>query len=382
MMNESHEHRSVSFLDIVALILKWKKLIVWNMVVITGATIIISFFLPKYYKSTSSILPSEKNDLLSGLGGAAALLKNFSSSPISRIAGKQTIDFMGILNSRSAMDSVINRFDLIRVYDVENASREKTIKRLRENVEFTLKEDNTVVIDVFDQDPARAAAMANYFAEMLSSISNRMMGQQARLNKEFILGRLVETEQKLKTSEEALRSYQEKHSSLIIPADAQESMKGIAELYAQSAKNEIAISVFKRNYGAGNEQLKLLSVEQEELNKRLKHIPQVGLEYLRLYREMLIQQKIFEFLVPMLEQARIEENKDLPIVMVLDSAIVSEKPDKPSKRIYASVALVVSIFISILMIAVMEYLAFLRESHPEKFREITALVRWNRRDAV
>ncbi|MFA6438546.1 MAG: hypothetical protein WCX28_04510 [Bacteriovoracaceae bacterium] len=376
------EVRSVSFLDVVALMLKWKKLILWNLIIITGTTIIISFFLPRYYKSTSSILPSEKNDLLSGLGGAAALLKNFSSSPISRIAGKQTIDFMGILNSRSAMDSVVEKYNLISVYEVPEKSREKAIKILRANVEFTLKEDNTVVIDVFDEDAVRAASMANYFAEILSSISNRMMGQQARLNKEFILGRLMETRQKLKECEESLRAYQEKHASMIIPAEAEESMKGIAELYAQSAKNEIAISVLKRNYGSGNEQLKLLNVEQEELNKRLMNVPQVGLEYLRLYREMLIQQKIFEFLVPMLEQARIEENKDLPIVMVLDSAIVSERPDKPSKRVYASVAVVVSIFLSILLISVLEYYSYVRDQYPEKYKEIITLLTGKQRDVM
>ncbi|MCK9408954.1 MAG: hypothetical protein M0R68_07440 [Bacteroidetes bacterium] len=381
-MGESMEVRSVSFLDVVALMLKWKKLILWNLIIITGTTIIISFFLPRYYKSTSSILPSEKNDLLSGLGGAAALLKNFSSSPISRIAGKQTIDFMGILNSRSAMDSVVEKYNLISVYEVPEKSREKAIKILRANVEFTLKEDNTVVIDVFDEDAVRAASMANYFAEILSSISNRMMGQQARLNKEFILGRLMETRQKLKECEESLRAYQEKHASMIIPAEAEESMKGIAELYAQSAKNEIAISVLKRNYGSGNEQLKLLNVEQEELNKRLMNVPQVGLEYLRLYREMLIQQKIFEFLVPMLEQARIEENKDLPIVMVLDSAIVSERPDKPSKRVYASVAVVVSIFLSILLISVLEYYSYVRDQYPEKYKEIITLLTGKQRDVM
>ena len=65
----------------------------------------------------------------------------------------------------------------------------------------------------------------------------------------------------------------------------------------------------------------------------LNEAPDLGLNYIRHYREVSLQQKILEFLLPQYEQAKIQEAKDTPTVQVLDKAVTPVKRKKPKRRL-------------------------------------------------
>ncbi len=370
------EAQSLNVLKIVSLILKWKKLILLNFVVITSTVIVVSFLLPKWYKASTVVLPAENDDMLSNLAGGSMLMKSLTSLPIGKLGNKQSFDDLAILNSRSSMESLVSEFDLMNNYKIKNQSLETAVKELRANCEFTPKDDGSIIIDVWDKDPIRAADMANYFVQMLDQINVKMTGEHSRSNREFIGKRVDDTKANLKQAEEDLKHFQETNSSLIIPAEAQEALKAIAELYATRSKTEIAISVMERNVSGKSPQLEQMRIELEELNKKLAAVPQVGLNYLRAYRDVLIQQKIYEYLVPLYEQAKIEEQKDLPIVMVLDRAVPPEKADKPNKRLLVGLAGFISLLISFLIITWREYLSYLRTNRSTEWAAVRAALPW------
>ena len=155
------EAQSLNVLKIVSLILKWKKLILLNFVVITSTVIVVSFLLPKWYKASTVVLPAENDDMLSNLAGGSMLMKSLTSLPIGKLGNKQSFDDLAILNSRSSMESLVSEFDLMNNYKIKNQSLETAVKELRANCEFTPKDDGSIIIDVWDKDPIRAADMAN-----------------------------------------------------------------------------------------------------------------------------------------------------------------------------------------------------------------------------
>lgn len=65
----------------------------------------------------------------------------------------------------------------------------------------------------------------------------------------------------------------------------------------------------------------------------LKGKPEIVLNYLRLKRNVEIQNKILTTLIPLLEQARIEEKRETPSVLVLDPPAVPDKKVKPKRAI-------------------------------------------------
>ena len=55
------------------------------------------------------------------------------------------------------------------------------------------------------------------------------------------------------------------------------------------------------------------------------------MNYFRLSRNLEIQNKLLIYIVPLFEQAKIDENKDTPTVLVLDPPFVPEKKVKPKR---------------------------------------------------
>ena len=75
-------------------------------------------------------------------------------------------------------------------------------------------------------------------------------------------------------------------------------------------------------------------------------IPETGVIYIRLMRNYEIQTKILEFIYPIYEQAKIEEQKDIPVVLVVDRAIPPEKKSFPKRSLIVIAAFLLSFFFS------------------------------------
>jgi uncharacterized protein involved in exopolysaccharide biosynthesis len=351
------------FLDYISVLYVWRRFIIINVVVTSLIAVGVSFLLPKWYKSTASILPPKDAGLLSLFGGTSSVLKGLSS--LSRLGGAQnsgSYNFFAILNSRMVMDSVINKFNLVKVYNYEEneAPREKTLKELRGNVSFEFGDDDDITIEVYDTDRMRAANIANYFIELLNTKSIELGTQEARSNREFLEQRLQRVKDSLHNAEEMLKSFQEESGTMISPEQAS-SVSGVAELYAQKAKKEIEVAVLEQRVSSDNELLKQLRIELNEIEKKLSTFPQIGISTLRMYRDVITQQKILEFLLPIFEQAKINEQKDIPVLLVLDKAIPAERKSKPQRALIVFITWSLSLFISVMFVFLLNGSALKRD---------------------
>ena len=242
-------------------------------------------------------------------------------------------NYFAILKSRTAMEAVVRRFDLTTVYEITDTSMEKAVKALAANTSFETGDDDNITIEVTDKDPHRAADMANYFVDLLNEISIRLGTEEARNNREFIEGRLAQTRTDLHTAEEALREFQVKSGTIVVVDPSSSTVSGIAELYAMKAKREVELAILKRTMSPGDTRIKQTELEVNELSRKVSTFPTVGMESLRLYRAVAIQQKILEYLVPMYEQAKVDEQKDVPVLLVLDKAVAPERKVRPQRML-------------------------------------------------
>ena len=64
---------------------------------------------------------------------------------------------------------------------------------------------------------------------------------------------------------------------------------------------------------------------------RLGDSPQIAMIYLRLVRDVEIQTKILTFMLPVYEQAKIEEKRETPTITILDKPVISERKTKPKR---------------------------------------------------
>jgi uncharacterized protein involved in exopolysaccharide biosynthesis len=190
------------------------------------------------------------------------------------------------------------------------------------------------------------------------------MTQEARSNREFIEKRVEEVKASLRVAEDSLKAYQEKRGLIIIPEETSSSISVIAELYATKERKATELAVLERTVGRDNPLYQQAAIELSELNKKVATIPQTTLSSIRLYRNAAIQQKIYEYLLPLYEQAKIDEQRDVPVVLVLDKGVPPERKDRPKRLFILLTALVLGLMVS-------SFFVFLSESIRTRHKERT-----------
>ncbi|HUL44196.1 MAG TPA: GNVR domain-containing protein, partial [Bacteroidota bacterium] len=361
-------------LEFFEVIVVWRRFIVWFVIIVTFLVTLIAFLSPKWYKATASIFPAQQTNLFSGLEGISSLVNNFSSgSRLASLTGPSEAErYMGILQSENALMKVIDKFDLTKVYDITNYPREKTKEALLGNLRFDITDEGALTITVYDKDPNRAAEMANYFVEVLNDINSHLLAQNAKGNREFIEQRYNKNLDDIHQAEERLKDFQLKYGVIAMPEQIEASIKAGATVYAELANKEIQLGVLKRTLSDTHPSVVAAQAEVDAIKKKLgemnmgdksatdemkilvpfRQTPQLAADYIRLYRDVEIQYKILQILTPLYEQAKVEEQRNTPSVVVLDKALVPERKAKPKVSLYALLSLVISTGVAICVVFV------------------------------
>ena len=233
------------------------------------------------------------------------------------------------------MESVVQKFELVKVYKTRNVL--EALKELDGNVDVSLgKEDVSLEINVYDTDPQRAADMANYFVEMLNTIYSELSYTEAKSNREFLEERYQQNLRDMKIAEDSLKLFQQKYGIYSLP----EAMSG-----------------------------KLLSSFLP-----FKQVPEVTMRYFELYRNLEIQNKILEFVLPFYEQVRLEEQRDTPSVIVLDTAIPADKPSKPRRLTIGAIVVVGSFLLAYVFAFFLESLERAKRPRNKEDEEKIAII--------
>ncbi len=382
---------SYSFSDFIATVSRWKRQIALSVLAVTVVAVGVSFLLPRWYTSSVSLLPP-KNPGLSGLGGLLGGVGGAGPSIVRQLGSLRALgaapgtadlySYIAILKSRTLLERVVEEFDLITVYGIKKNSILDAVEELLSNVNFVVNEEGTLIIEVADRDPQRAAAMANYFAKVLDEHNRELSVREARGHRQFIEARVEQNLADLKRAEENLKEFQQKHGMVAVSEQAQGSMSALADLYAAREKKALEVNLMKRILGENNPLLISALLELKELDAKLQNVPDQGVAYLRLYREFIVQQRLFETLLPLLEQAKVEENRSTPTLMVLDSAVVPELPSKPRKRIIVLVFFLLSLIVSTSVAVFVSRLERMRATHPAEYDKLLRgwreLFRWKK----
>jgi uncharacterized protein involved in exopolysaccharide biosynthesis len=302
--------------------------------------------------------------------------------------------YSAILKSGRVMGAVIQKFDLVHVYGNTTNAAENTAKELLGNVEIKEEDEGYLSISVYDKSPQRAADMANYFVEMLNKTNAEILAQNARSTRQFLEERYHRNLADLSSAEDSLRIFQTKFGVVALPEQLKASIDAAANLYGQMAKEEVQMNVLKRMQSSDDPSIQAAEARVEEYRRKLsqlsggsldhgeqdvvlplKKMPELGSEYMRRYRSVEIQYRILQLVTPLLEQARVEEQRATPSVMVLDKAAPAEHKAKPKVALFVALALVLSTMISFFIVFGIVAIKKIRLLDPQRFHTIVELMK-------
>jgi uncharacterized protein involved in exopolysaccharide biosynthesis len=254
-------------------------------------------------------------------------------------------------------------------------SREKALRALRKHTDTEVTEEGLIHVAVEDRSSRRAADIANAYLVLLDRFNKQSLTGRARRTREFIEGRLAETESSLQSAEQALRDFQQSTGAIALPEQAAVSIETAAELWRQITELEVALAAtgsfesdrsprvvrlkrqidelearlgdLDRGYMEESPSLGSDSIERRSIFVGLKNAPDLTLRYGTLFRDVEVQRAVFQFLTRQFEEAKIQEARDTPTIQPLDSAFPSEVASRPRKKVIVSAVTGLALLLSV-----------------------------------
>jgi len=237
----------------------------------------LALVLPPVYVAGVSVLEAPRP------GGGAALDQLGLSAEMLGIkaggASSNALTYPDILRSRRLLEGVLGQsfrdghgvsrrlIDFLRPGAASPQRSELAVRDLRKRLDISLdRRTNLLRLGVRDRDPVLAAAVANAACASLQDLVVNAMTTQAGANRRFVEARLVGAEHDLAQAEDATRAFRER-------------------------------------------------------NLHVDGSPRLALEQGRLLREMRTHEEVVIALTRQYEIARVDENRDVPVLNVLDPAV-------------------------------------------------------------
>ena len=266
----------------------------WKRIAVTAGcagalALAVSFVLPKAYTASASFVPEQQAGaaLPASLAGLAGQLGIRTSS-----SGASPEFYARLLNTRQLLTAVVtdslDATTLVRYYGVAGRadSVDEAIRHLKRDYSVSVDAVTGIVrVDVELHSPRLAYSVAGYFLRLVDRFNNVIRRPVARERREFIQQRLDSVQAQLTAAENQLKTF-------------------------------------------------LTS------NRIVTNSPTLQFEQARLQRRVTVVQDLYMALDRDLQQARIDEVNETPVVSVVDPPVIPERPTSPRRAVLVLVALV------------------------------------------
>jgi capsule polysaccharide export protein KpsE/RkpR len=368
-------------------------------------SLLIAFTLSKTYKSSAQIMPpsnpSTGTAMLAALAGRALGGMNGLSSLAGSLLGgnNSTALFVDLLRSGTVAGHLMDRFQLQSIY--HKRYRVDTAKYLARHTTITDdKKSGVITITVEDTDPRRARDLAQGYLDELNFLVNRTSTSSAHQERVFIEKRLQKVKADLEVAQQQMSEFASTHGTIDIKEQGRAMVEAASRLQAQMILEQANLDSLRQIYGDGNVRVRAtqariatlqnqlakisgssapLATQQTteseekggadkafELSPPLRQLPRLAVPYADLYRQVQVQETVFELLTQQYELARIQEAKDVPVVSVIDSPGIPEKKSFPPRLLLALLLTFVSTSIAAALLLVWQRWSHVSSSDPRK----------------
>lgn len=358
--------KTLDFTDFIILLIKWKKFLFLTLSVSAIMIYLAIYFMVEEKYDSKAVIISSEEDVFGGLAGLFSDLPGGLALGMGASSPEMSM-YTTLIFSRTMLSEIIDEFNLLTVYEVDTSAVdyfEQAIERLSGNINAEENEFMAYEIEVRSTNSILSADIVNYIVKRLNEKLIELKVKKSSDNRRFLGERLSEIKMNLKNSEDSLNVYQQRTGIL----NAEEQIKGLltvySELETQFITKELELSVMKKIFATDSPELKNIELHVSELGNKISELKHSGskdklllpynnlsneaLEYYRLMREIEINNRMLQFFLPLYEQARLEEQKHIPLLRVIDYGIPAPKKSYPPRTIF-TIIILVGIF-SILML--------------------------------
>ena len=367
----------------------------------------IALLLPNKYESTAQLMPPDPQSLPS----ASVLGALTGSGPVVGLGGglmsarTPAGTLIGILDSQTAQDDIINHFDLRRIFHCKFYADARNILKGKSTIAED-KKSGIISISVTDRDPKLARDVAESYVEELDKLVNSLSTSSARREREFLEQRLKSIKSDLDASSVELSQFSSRNATINPQSQGQALFESATRLQGELITAQGELSGLKAMYSDDNVRVREARARIEELQSQLRkmggvggkvdgadqksdqlypsirELPILGVTYSDLSRQLAMQEGIYEILTKQYELAKVQEAKEIPTIKVLDEPQVPERKSSPHRAVIVLLGVLISIFAGIGWIVACKLWEITDDTHPAKAMGMDLVRTFRGRDAV
>lgn len=318
---------------IVKLLLKNKLnvLIILVLAVVLAILFSSQLFIKPLYKSSVILYPTTTYSASKAVMNTNNLIY---VDPLEIGDESQTEHMMQILNSGIIRDKIIEKYDLMNHYGIDNNceyKQSKLIKAYEDKIRIKRTEYNSVKIIVLDTDPEIASNIANDIAALFDETMNEMQREISAKAYEIVEREYNNTIDEINVLADSLKYYRE---------------KGIYnyDIQINTLSQQLATELAKGNdKGAKN------------IENQINKLSQNGHRYNDISNDIKIKKDYLTLLKTKYDDARLNATETIPHKLVITNAYISDKPVYPIRWVIVTVTFFATLIIIIMVLAAFEY---------------------------
>jgi len=374
---------------LLALMAKRSRFVISFVLLCTISAIVVSLVLPKWYRATATLLPPKEMTVpVGGLGDFAEVVSVTGGLSLPVLVTPSDV-YAKILASRTIAESIINKFQLLALYDTDNF--DETYEVLMSNSHFGVTAEGLVTVSAEAKSPELAADLANAFVAALDSINRDIAGQRAKHNKDFIETRLTQVTKELDSSRKFFERFQIENKAVDFEQQTKLVTERAIDLKIRQAIAELDVEMAALELGQGNPKLvelrrksKIIAEQLDRLENEnrdssffsvpISAIPALRGRYDMLYSRVKVNEKLYVILLEQRELSKIQLSENSPTISILDRARVSSIRSRPQRTLIVVASFGFSLIMAIFMAATAEYFERLRKNSPEQYLMVQSFI--------
>jgi len=264
------------------------------------------------------------------------------------------------------LDKSINKFELA----VKQMQRQVMLATAMKGKGIGMSKTVSYSIMCYHTSPDTALQMAEFVFACLDSTIIDISINKARRNREFIEAQFMASQTKLDSIQEAFKEFQVAHKAFDINEQMKLTLKVYSEIKAAAVMNDMRLQALQLGFRGNSPEIsevmntkKVYERQLADFEKKNEYavLPSLNISselmprYTDLYRSLEVQNQINLLLTRELEQARLQEARDVSPLMLIDPPYKAEYKSRP-KRVKIVVAMTLGYMFFLIFIIITQKL--------------------------
>lgn len=345
---------------------KRKNIIIINFVVVFIVGVVYSFFMVgvEYCAKITFLPPIE---------GASARSISSLGIPISSISGATLLNeqIEILFNSKAIKRRILDKFNFYKMFGCTNKDGsvnkvlfEQAAAFLDKYVVFESESKGSMGLDqiisytitCYHPSPDTAKQICDFVFSLLDSSVKSISMDRAHRNRVFVEEQLSKHKLRLDSIQAVFEDFQFSNKAFYIPEQIKLTLKNYAEIKSAAILNELKIRALKSEFHGTVPELEELEKNNEMYNQQLTQIesdatpavvPSLKLsarllpEYSNLVRETEVENTVILMLSKQVEDARLQEAKNISSLVVVDPPYLPGYKARPKRTMILAMIIIV-----------------------------------------